>query len=413
MGCRVLSGLFRISWALGVVAPWCIGIGLVVSISADAGQDLSFGATVASARFHVIIKPIDLVPADSDGPALGLVGVRNRPRSERAGRILEEPDALRASTDEKKPRIGFKPKVPGIVARLPPEIDRAQKGDPLVGLRPTFDSELRHSGLARMRLADLLFTRDDLWPLSAFSAKENRPVGPDSVSSFEPWPEGENPTTAHSSAAASPQQGISLITMRPAAINERLMQGATPVVSRAVGLASTTPAPADATPIEVYAGAEPKDTTVVPADRPKYAELVGQDHAAREMHCLAEAIYFEARGEPPEGQAAVAQVVLNRVSSGLYPSSICGVVFQNRSHYRACQFSFACEGRALRITEPDAWRRAVRIAHAVSDGKTYVADVGAATHYHANYVRPRWARHLKRMDTIGHHIFYELRPGQT
>ena len=410
----MLSGLFRISWALGVVAPWCIGVGLVVSISADAGQDSSFGATVASARFHAIIQPLDLVPADSGGPTLKLIGEQRRPRIEQARLELGPPDAFTLPVDEKEPRIAFKNKMPGIVAKLPPEIDRTHKGDPLVGLRPTFDSELRHSGLAHMRSADLMFTRDDLWPLSTFSAKENGAGRPDGASSFEPWPEGESPTTAHSSSTASPQQGgVSLITMRPAAINERLMQGATPVVSRAIGLASTTPAPADATPIEVYAGTEPKDTTVVPADRPKYAALVGQDHARREMHCLAEAIYFEARGEPPEGQAAVAQVVLNRVSSGLYPSTICGVVFQNRSHYRACQFSFACEGRSLRITEPDAWRRAERIANAVSDGKTYVADVGAATHYHANYVRPRWARHLKRMDTIGHHIFYELRPGQT
>ncbi len=134
---------------------------------------------------------------------------------------------------------------------------------------------------------------------------------------------------------------------------------------------------------------------------------------AREKRCLAEAIYFEARGEPDEGQAAVAQVVLNRVSSGLYPSTICGVVFQNRSHYHACQFSFACEGRSLRVTEPEAWRTAMRIADEVTEGKTYLADVGAATHYHADYVRPNWSRRLKRMDVIGHHVFYKLRPGQT
>jgi len=202
--------------------------------------------------------------------------------------------------------------------------------------------------------------------------------------------------------------------MRPASINARLAQGATPAVPRAIGLASTTPAPADATPIEVYAAAGlPKDTTVVPVDRPAYAALVGQDQSAREMHCLAEAIYFEARGEPEEGQAAVAQVVLNRVSSGLYPSTICGVVFQNRSHYHGCQFSFACEGRSLRITEADAWTTATRVAEEVTAGKTYVADVGAATHYHADYVRPHWSRQLKRLDVIGHHIFYELRPGQS
>ncbi len=109
----------------------------------------------------------------------------------------------------------------------------------------------------------------------------------------------------------------------------------------------------------------------------------------------------------------MAQVVLNRVSSGLYPPTICGVVYQNRRHYNACQFSFACDGKSLRVSEPKSWRTAVRIAEEVTAGKTYVSDVGGATHYHANYVRPRWAKRLEKMDVIGRHIFYKLRPGQT
>ena len=115
----------------------------------------------------------------------------------------------------------------------------------------------------------------------------------------------------------------------------------------------------------------------------------------------------------PRGQAAVAQVVLNRVQSGLYPSTICGVVYQNRSHYKACQFSFACEGRSLRITERESWATAVRIASEVMDGRTYISDVGRSTHYHTDYVHPRWARALTKMDVIGRHIFYKLKPGQT
>ena len=147
--------------------------------------------------------------------------------------------------------------------------------------------------------------------------------------------------------------------------------------------------------------------------RPNYAALLDQDQWAREEKCLAEAIYFEARSEPEEGQAAVAQVVLNRVSSGLYPPSVCGVVYQNRHRHNACQFSFACEGKSLRITEPEPWAIAQRIAREVTQGQTYVADVGGATHYHANYVKPRWSKQLKKMDVIGNHIFYKLRPGQT
>jgi spore germination cell wall hydrolase CwlJ-like protein len=119
------------------------------------------------------------------------------------------------------------------------------------------------------------------------------------------------------------------------------------------------------------------------------------------MRCLAETIFFEARSESDEGQAAVAQVVLNRVSSGLYPSIICGVVYQNRQRRNACQFSFACEGRSLLLNEPEAWRRVVRIAAEVTAGATYVSDVGGAKHYHANCVRPRWAKSLEKMDVIG------------
>lgn len=415
----MLMGLFRISWAMGVVAPWCLGVCLVVSISADAGQDVTFGATIAPISIRAVTRPMQLIPTTRGGSAFDLIGQVEHaaagPQIEDARLVLGAPDEFARFPDEREPRVAFKHPLPGVASHVSPDIDRSQKGDPLVGLRPTFDTQLRRNGgLARLRVADLLFTHHPTWPSAAFSTDEAEIAGPDSVARFEPWPAGESPTTAHSSAGASPRQGVSLITMRPAAINARLMQGATPSVPRAVGLASTTPAPADATPIEVYADAGlPKDMSVVPADRPNYAALVGEDHAARENRCLAEAIYFEARSEPEEGQAAVAQVVLNRVASGLYPSTICGVVFQNRRHYHACQFSFTCEGRSLRVTEPEAWRTAVRIAEEVSDGKTYVADVGGATHYHADYVRPTWARRLKKMDVIGHHIFYKLRPGQT
>ena len=201
----------------------------------------------------------------------------------------------------------------------------------------------------------------------------------------------------------------------------RTLSGATPAVPRAVALGSTTPAAADDLPIEISVIALPRiqsNSSLVarvarPITQPDYASLIDTDRAAREQRCLAEAIYFEARSEPEAGQAAVAQVVLNRVNSGLYPSTVCGVVYQNRNRHLACQFSFACEDRSLRITEPDSWRQAVRVARQVTDGTTYLADIGDATHYHANYVRPFWAKRLKRMDRIGHHIFYKLRPGQT
>jgi len=144
-----------------------------------------------------------------------------------------------------------------------------------------------------------------------------------------------------------------------------------------------------------------------------YLALIDVDHAAAEERCLDEAIYFEARGESEAGQAAVAQVVLNRVESGQYPASICGVVHQNRRRHNACQFSFACQGKTLRVAEPVSWTTAVRIAREVLLGGDYSAEVGGSTHYLADYAHPRWARTLQRMDVIGHHIFYQAAPAAT
>jgi hypothetical protein len=127
-----------------------------------------------------------------------------------------------------------------------------------------------------------------------------------------------------------------------------------------------------------------------------------------EALCLAKAIYFEARGEGPLGQLAVAQVILNRVKDPAFPKTICSVVFQNASDFNRCQFSFACDGVPDRVADRVAWRTAVAIAHrVVANGSSLLlADVGNATHYHATYASPIWAARMKRTDVIGHHIFY-------
>jgi len=409
----------RIGWAVGVIAPWCLGVCLAMSITADAGQDAVIGATLAPLAFRAPEPPSDLVPIRAFDGNFGHLTDAQTGLAQEARLVLGAPDEFKTTSDEIEPRRDMKRNVQTL-----PQIDRSHRGDPAVGLRPTFDTHLRRPGsLAGFRARDILFRHDETSPSGAFSPSEGDTGGADNssleaVETFEPWPDGESPTTAPTRTDASPAQGGSTMTMRPAAINERLMQGATPAVPRAKALASATPAPADATPVEVVALPSTRrpgsNVSVAPQnERPNYAALIDQDQATREKRCLAEAIYFEARSEPEEGQAAVAQVILNRVSSGLYPTTICGVVYQNRHHYHACQFSFACEGRSLRVSETDAWQTAVRIAEEVTDGRTYVSDVGGATHYHANYVRPRWASRLKKMDTIGHHIFYALRPGQT
>ncbi len=135
--------------------------------------------------------------------------------------------------------------------------------------------------------------------------------------------------------------------------------------------------------------------------------------SASEVKCLATAIYFEARGEPQLGQIAVAQVVLNRLKNPAYPNTICAVVYQNKNKRNACQFSFACDGIPDRITDRSAWTSSQALATKIlNDDRTmYLSDVGAATHYHANYVRPRWARSMNKVDKIGRHIFYTTKDG--
>ena len=131
----------------------------------------------------------------------------------------------------------------------------------------------------------------------------------------------------------------------------------------------------------------------------------------KEQSCLATALYFEARGEPVKGQAAVAQVILNRVRNPDYPDTICGVVYQNVNWRNRCQFSFACDGKRDRVRSPGHYRTAEEVSLAVTAGKIWIPEVGSSTHYHATYVNPRWSRTMKRMKKIGLHIFYRTYGG--
>jgi hypothetical protein len=134
--------------------------------------------------------------------------------------------------------------------------------------------------------------------------------------------------------------------------------------------------------------------------------------SAAERRCLAEAIYFEARGEPVRGQMAVGQVVLNRLKNPAYPNTICGVVYQNRHRRNACQFSFACDGIRDVIGDRNAWAIAQSIANSQIDGTAiWLDEIGSSTHYHATYVRPNWAPTMQRMAQIGLHIFYRTYGG--
>lgn len=124
-----------------------------------------------------------------------------------------------------------------------------------------------------------------------------------------------------------------------------------------------------------------------------------------QWRCLAEALYFEARGESIKGQFAVAEVIKNRVLSTRYPGSYCAVINQGTGRKHQCQFSYRCDGHKEIISEPRAWQRVGKVARLVLDGKAPTLTDGA-THYHTTAVRPRWSRVYPRVAHIGQHYFY-------
>lgn len=156
-----------------------------------------------------------------------------------------------------------------------------------------------------------------------------------------------------------------------------------------------------------YARAELPETVFDGTVRDKSGRKVSD----KEFKCMAEAIYFEARGESYRGQIAVGQVVMNRVAHKLYPDTICSVVYQNAHKRNACQFSFACDGWPERITEQEAWKTAEEVARGVIAGDLYLPEVGYATHYHATYVKPHWAKRMTKVTKVGSHVFYKFKRG--
>ena len=126
---------------------------------------------------------------------------------------------------------------------------------------------------------------------------------------------------------------------------------------------------------------------------------------SREWECLTEALYFEARGEDPLGQVAVAEVILNRVDSKRYPNSVCGVISQGAHRRNACQFSYNCDGKPNHIGNRKVYDRLGRIAKDMLSGGERELT-GGALFYHNTTVKPRWSKKMKRTARIGSHIFY-------
>lgn len=142
-------------------------------------------------------------------------------------------------------------------------------------------------------------------------------------------------------------------------------------------------------------------------DLPTRSELRAMPVAkgGSEWKCLAEALYFEARGETINGIFGVAEVILNRVDDVRYPSSVCGVITQGTGERYRCQFTYTCDGRPETITEQRAYELVGKVARIMLDGQER-SLTGGATHYHTKSVSPKWSRVFPRTTTIGYHHFY-------
>ena len=171
------------------------------------------------------------------------------------------------------------------------------------------------------------------------------------------------------------------------ALIDAAMQHQPPQAAAQPPVAIAAPGPEKLAPPTVFAAADPITSA-----------------SPHELECLTAAVYFEARGETPAGQAAVAQVVLNRVRHPAFPKSICGVVYQGAVSH-VCQLSFVCDGQMRRAHEPAAWIRAHDIAARALDGYV-MAGVGRATHFHVIRLGHIWGPSMVRVARVGGHDFY-------
>lgn len=127
-----------------------------------------------------------------------------------------------------------------------------------------------------------------------------------------------------------------------------------------------------------------------------------------QTQCLAQAVYYEARSETLSGQKAVAEVVLNRVASKHFPSTICGVIYEGAQRSTGCQFSFTCDGSMDTLPSGTSWERAQDVAEHMMLGAN-IPKTQNATHYHTTQINPDWASYVKPTRTIGSHKFYKFK----
>ncbi len=415
----------RPSWGLRL-SRWGLCAGLLVSFTASAGIDVTTGYSAAILGEAKAVIGEKTVPPISSAWLLSSLPVDSRSANPAFGLLFGTARKFEAEPGMGEPlRSDLKPG-----PRQWPVVERRMKSD----LDPDASQDFA-----------IVMPSPDGWMMapprdgvhSHFSGSASAALHPRAYLRFEYAPVAGGTSTALASAPMSPEAAAAGMTPAQA---EAVTAQTTPATPDAFTIASTTPLHvetgndaiiiADAKPAQAETQKRVKKTVTIAAVAPNtvqglstlkaeepvtragrgYRDLIGTANLSREERCLAEAVYFEARSEPELGQAAVAQVVLNRIKSGLYPTSICGVVYQNSHKHLACEFTFTCEGKSLAVTEPGPWEIAVRLSKAVLDGRNYNPRVANATHYHANYVSPRWGKHLKKMDVIGRHIFYLAHP---
>jgi hypothetical protein len=374
-------GRSRLTWVGSTVAPWGIALGLLVSITAQAGQETGLESGSDALRALRI-------------SAFAPTRAKAKPILE-ARLILGSREDLSVQPDEMEPNPAVKQGRGAF-----PLVDRDGKGDPFIIFRPSFEARRATRSIA-FEPDPQDFPEDSRSPARVADADSPDPRAP------LPFGDGSTPSPtldfALNSSTPTPSDSKLIVAVQKTPAPSTTTLAAAPAAPGVPAVPGVTVVPATS------AGQAAVAAQVAPGAKPDYAALIDPRDTVRQMRCLAEAIYFEARSEPEAGQAAVAQVVLNRVRSGIFPTNVCAVVYQDRNHPFACQFSFACEGKSLRVEEPAAWATATRIAQAVVSGANYNPLVCEALNYHAYYVYPFWAPSLRRVDRIGAHIFYAMR----
>ncbi len=353
------------------------------AVPPTAAKPAAIAARPAEPVLAVLPATSPPVVASADEPRfVSLPMPRPRPGAQpsRAVVAVEKPAELPAAVariETPAPAASPEPMPVGVVAAAP------------VGAEPIADpaNEIAPAALAKPVTV--------LTPEMVFGPASHSPpptvlayASPDAVPLREE-PLSPPPSEALSAMAAHPPVGEEEIPTEiykgPDALKPALVEPPMPA-SRPAELAKPVEPPKPKTPAEIL-GLNPKQR-------------------AKAEHCLAQAVYFEARNEPVRGQIAVAQVVMNRVFSPYYPGEVCAVVFQNAHRHLSCQFTFACDGIPERVTERGPWLRAQRIAKQTLDGKIWRPEVAKATHYHADYVKPKWIRDMRTLVKHGRHIFY-------